>query len=506
MLEEENQYFMDSFQNIRNPVSLVKTPLIVAGEVNCPESVKRELSLAIQNMEFLESHLSDLMGLKHILIYSGYLDIAEHELGSFMRNRINVLRSYAPDFRISLNIVSSFDYVSVWFDTSKVTPVIDRFIMNAMRYISTEEGISISLSCDNEYWEIKIKDSDDRRFFRYYRYRRNWLLNQLILRKKMGKSVLTKKLLNLCKGRIVIYKNDNSISLRFPINCPFRNASGQKSCFSDMSMENNTDIFWGRHSQRLADKYLIIIADSDDKFRYYLERCLSEKYIVKSFDNGLDAYESVKREYPDLVICDINLSGMNGDELSSRLKTSADTSIIPVILLGSHIDLDKRKKRHYSLADSFVFKPLNPENLKVEISVLINNSRSLRKSFLQKIFGKNFLEQEFSVQDANLEFLTKVKEYVLNNLDNEGLTIDNIANVMFMSRTKFFNKWKMLTGECPQCFVHKVRMEKAREFLESGNYSVNEIPELIGMKNLKNFRNKYKEYFGKTPKESIRKA
>ena len=74
-----------------------------------------------------------------------------------------------------------------------------------------------------------------------------------------------------------------------------------------------------------------------------------------------------------------------------------------------------------------------------------------------------------------------------------------------MSRTKFYNKWKSVTGEAPTVFIEAVRMEKAHELLESGKYPVGTIPEMIGLKDVKNFRNRYKEYFGITPKESIKK-
>ena len=52
--------------------------------------------------------------------------------------------------------------------------------------------------------------------------------------------------------------------------------------------------------------------------------------------------------------CDTVLHGMGGDELSSRLKTAKETSIIPVILYGSQIDVDQRNKREASLADTFM--------------------------------------------------------------------------------------------------------------------------------------------------------
>ena len=233
---------------------------------------------------------------------------------------------------------------------------------------------------------------------------------------------------------------------------------------------------------------MVVLADSNKEFRLYLEERLSKDFIVKSFENGLDALECIKEEYPDLVICDIMLHGMYGNELSSRLKTSGETSVIPIILYGLHIDTGQRSKRESSLADIFLYIPFHVEDLKTEMNVLIRNNRFLRKSFLERIFGKKFLE----VEEDKIS-------------DKENLTIDEIASELYMSRTAFFTKWKALTGEAPKYLIYRIRMEKARELLESGKYSVNVLPEMIGLKSLKNFRHKYKEYFGITPSESIMK-
>ena len=62
-----------------------------------------------------------------------------------------------------------------------------------------------------------------------------------------------------------------------------------------------------------------------------------------------------------------------------------------------------------------------------------------------------------------------------------------------------------LTREPPTLAIDCIGTEKAHELLESGKYPVGTIPEMIGLKDVKNFRNRYKEYFGITPKESIKK-
>ena len=151
------------------------------------------------------------------------------------------------------------------------------------------------------------------------------------------------------------------------------------------------------------------------------------------------------------------------------------------------------------------------EDLKIEISVLIRNSRLLRKAFLHKVFGEQFLKVQSAetgmetLEDVRKSLIDEAKDYVLERIEKEDLTIDEIASHLGMSRTKFYNKWKSLTGEAPNVFIEAIRMEKAHELLESGKYPVSIIPEMIGLKDLKNFRNRYKEYFGITPRESIRK-
>ena len=47
LLKEGNQYFIDTFQNIRNPISLIKTPLGAVYEGDCPEDIKKELAVAL---------------------------------------------------------------------------------------------------------------------------------------------------------------------------------------------------------------------------------------------------------------------------------------------------------------------------------------------------------------------------------------------------------------------------------------------------------------------------
>lgn len=510
LLKEGNQYFIDTFQNIRNPISLIKTPLGAVYEGDCPEDIKKELAVALHHIGGLEQHLIALMELKRLFGNSGSLVVAEHEIGAFMRKKVSFLQSHVAGLQMKLDLVPDFDYASAWFDPGKISPVIDRFVLSAIECSLPETHLSMQVSLKGDYWAIRIKDTGNKRFLKCCR----WYSSRLpILRPLHGKQygmggVFFDKLMNICDGKILTLEKE--ALLRFPIRCSCA-VSGEYTSLNipDTFQVNESEIaFHGFSKKKNMDRPLVILADNDKGFKDYLEKRLSECFVVRSFDDGQEALEVICEEYPDLVICDIMLKGMSGEELSSKLKTSRDTSFIPVILMGSHIDVKRREKRCSSQADLFVCKPFNLEDLKVEISILINNSRFLRKTFLQKVFGEDFLTKpmERAQQDANLAFLNEVKLYIMENMDKEDLTVDDIASRMCMSRTTFYNKCKLLTGEAPKYLISRIRMEKARELLESGKFSVTMVAEMVGMRNLKNFRGRYKEYFGKTPKEFMKKV
>lgn len=58
------------------------------------------------------------------------MNITEHELGNFLKNKISSLKDHAANRHIKLEIQTEFKYASVWIDQSKISPVIEKFIKN----------------------------------------------------------------------------------------------------------------------------------------------------------------------------------------------------------------------------------------------------------------------------------------------------------------------------------------------------------------------------------------
>ena len=506
LLKEENLYFIDSFQSIRIPITQIHISLQMICNKHYPEEIRQEL---LRSIDCLNEHLYRLMNLKQLFIHPQSIDIAEYELGYFLKDRVNSLKDHAANKQVKLKVKTEFHYASAWIDQSKISPVIDKFIKNAIDYTEPKKTIILSISLSTEHWKISINNFENRKLIQCYKCKRHPLLKRKEeLEYDFAKSIFCKKQTELCNGKILINHLNHNVSLNFPLKHSYKNVPERPRIHINENQEEKKidNLFHKIPPQRGSTKPTIIIADSNENFRFYLEAHLSKDYIIKSFENGSEVLESIKEEHPDLIISDTVLHGMSGNELSSRLKTSCETSIIPIILYSSHIDIDQYNRRKTSLADTFLQQPFSIADLKIEMSILIKNNRFLRKSFLQRLFGEEFLEIKASeiLQDGEHPLISKVTKIILENLNNEKLTIGSIAKELGISRTSLYNKWTQLTGEALNKFILKIRMEKAHEMLESGKYRVNEIPENIGMKDMDHFRDNYKKHFGKTPAHTIK--
>lgn len=306
-LKEENQYFMDSFRNIRTPITLLHTPLKSTYSNNCPDNIKKELSLAIRNIDCLNDHLTRLMDLKQIAAHSQKMNITEHELGNFLKNKISSLKDHAANRHIKLEIQTEFKYASVWIDQSKISPVIEKFIKNIIDHTEYSKKVIIHASLCNKYWIIKVSYTGNENLMKCYKCSGKHLIKQKTESKYyFAKSALCKKLTEICNGEILINNSCHTITLRFPVKPSYENVSERSLVHIEKNIEEEKiDALFHKSSQkRNSSRPVVIMVDSNEEFRSYLETCLSEEYIVRGFENGADALGYIKDEHPDLVICD----------------------------------------------------------------------------------------------------------------------------------------------------------------------------------------------------------
>jgi len=107
----------------------------------------------------------------------------------------------------------------------------------------------------------------------------------------------------------------------------------------------------------------ILIVDSNDSFRESLRAFIQGLgHQVFEADTGPEAIDKVSSIHPDLIIMDVQLPGMNGDEVTARVKRNISTRNIPVIInSGWTTACNVEERIHRALnagAEEILYRPL----------------------------------------------------------------------------------------------------------------------------------------------------
>jgi DNA-binding response OmpR family regulator len=255
----------------------------------------------------------------------------------------------------------------------------------------------------------------------------------------------------------------------------------------DMLEENQP-----RHHKSLA---ILIIEDNHD-LRFYLKDNLRHRYTVHEASNGAEGYQKVLSLFPDVVISDIVLPGMDGIEICKKIKTDRRTSHIPVILLTAHTANDQKISGFEAGADDYITKPFTFEILESRIRNLIRQRDAIRKSFQKQI---EIEPSAIEVVSLDKKFIQKAMEIVEKNIDNADFSVEELSHALNMSRVNLYKKLLSLTGKTPIEFIRIIRLKRAAQLLRGSQLTIAEISYKVGFNNPKYFTKYFKEEFGVLP-------
>jgi len=193
---------------------------------------------------------------------------------------------------------------------------------------------------------------------------------------------------------------------------------------------------------------------------------------------------------------------MDGFELCRLIKSTYETSHIPVILLSA---LSGKAEQLQGLglgADDYQTKPFDIDILRKKILNIILSRDTIRKKALGQF--SRVSDEPIVSNNLNDRFLKRMLEVVKNNMANTEFGKDEFAFDMNVSSSLLYKKVKALTGQSPTDFIKNIRLEHAFELLSTQKYSITEISELSGFASIGYFSTVFKKHFGKTPSEFIK--
>lgn len=245
-----------------------------------------------------------------------------------------------------------------------------------------------------------------------------------------------------------------------------------------------------------AETKVLLLAEDDADMREYLVEALSSEYQVVSVADGKKALETAREINPDLIVSDVMMPALTGDELCRMLKSSVDTSHIPIVLLTG---LCTRQDIIYGLeagANDYIIKPFDLSVLKARLRNILQERQRVRSASLSA--EEQPEEVDYSTR-LDQEFMDKVRAIVEQELANPSFGINDFCRQMGMSRTSIYNKLKTLTGKGPADYIRIMRLNKGKALLQMHRYTIGEVSSLVGFSDPKYFSTCFKKQFGISP-------
>jgi two-component system, cell cycle response regulator DivK len=123
-----------------------------------------------------------------------------------------------------------------------------------------------------------------------------------------------------------------------------------------------------RSEDKSADPPLILLVDDyQDGREMYADALTFSGFRALEASSGLEALQLAIDRLPDLILMDLSLPGMDGWEVTSRLKKDSRTKHIPIIALTAHALTEERERAEQAGCDGFLAKPCLPDELLTEV-------------------------------------------------------------------------------------------------------------------------------------------
>ena len=464
------------------------------------KSVQRMLRLIDQLLEFRKMQTGKLK-----------LSLQETDVVMFVQGICKMFDDAAESKQIDFKFESQLPAYLMYLDQQKMDKVVFNLLSNAFKYTPAKGTISVSLSF-TDVLTIRVADTG----VGIPQEKRAQLFSRFMQSSYTGESFgiglhLTHELVRTHHGEITYQENEGGGSV-FVVTIPL-----QKDCYEasdflvkdspilkadltkerDGQEEKTTDAVPSAPSAPLNRRTVLLIEDDNDVREFLLSE-LESCFDLKVASDGKAGIAMAKELDVDLIVSDVMMPGMNGFELTKRLKNSFETSHIPIILLTALSTDENVLEGTESGADAYITKPFSPQLLMARILQLLNQREILRQKFgkvPQEIRSAMLRNEQDSL------FVKRLDCIVYSRLGEQDLSVDKVAGLLHLGRTIFYKKVRGTTGYTPNEYIRVIRLRKAAELLKESEKNVSEVAYAVGFDNPYYFSKCFKEQFGMPPSQ-----
>ena len=512
--EDKIRFFTNTAHDIRTSLTLINAPIDELNkEKNLSEEGRYYLNLATEQSGRLSFVATQLLDFQKVDVGKGQVFLVMTDIVALVYRRKSMFAAAAKKKNVYLEFSSNKETYLTALDELKIEKVVDNLISNAIKYSNPEGKVEIKLVCEADRWTLDVKDyglgiseKAKSKLFREF-YRGDNVVNSKMVGSGIG-LLLVKNYVSMHNGDVSLDSKENKGST-FRIVIPYKKVTDVLEPVRTDETENVAEFGTNYKEPEIIEKeessekkiHILIVEDNND-LQNFLRFSFQNQYSITTADDGAEAWDMIRKKMPDLVISDIMMPNMDGFELCRLIKSTFETSHVPVILLTALSEKAKQLEGLGLGADDYITKPFDVSLLTQRIKSIIKNRAIVREKALRMI-KQTDEEQSIFVNELNDQFVKKALEAVLSNIANSEFGKDEFAFAMNVSSSLLYKKIKALTGQSPIDFIKTIRLNHALELLQSRKYTVTEVSELSGFSSIGYFSTVFKKHFGKSPTEVL---
>lgn len=503
--EAKINFFTMIAHEIRTPVSLIIGPLEkIMQSTHIPTNERQELEIIDRNSQRLLYLVNQLLDFRKVEQKEMRMKFSSQSIKELMQA---VCERFSPTLQqngVSFSVTYPDEHFHADVDKEALTKVLSNLLTNANKYTQSRIEVRFQEHPEKQTFSIEVQDNGKgmneeeltKIFKPFYQASEN----------KPGTGIG----LSIVKGIVEAHHGQVNVTSQPGHGSSFMITLPQKQENLSAEEEENQagnplpeDIIPEQNATAaMSQKVLpiMLIVDDNEDMLNFLSSHFQTSYTIVTAVDGVDALNKLKEQEVALIISDWMMPNMNGIDLCKAVRNNQLTSHIPFIMLTAKTDTEAKITSMNCGADAYIEKPFSLQYLEACIKNLLELRLQLRQKFSQM---PTVSINSIAANQSDKVFLEKMNHLIEENLNNEELSVDFLAEKLCISRSGLFVKIKGLANTTPNEMIQIIRLKKAASLLLENQYRINEVSYMVGFNNPSYFSKCFQKQFGMKPGEYI---
>jgi DNA-binding response OmpR family regulator len=242
---------------------------------------------------------------------------------------------------------------------------------------------------------------------------------------------------------------------------------------------------------------LLLVEDDTALGQTVYELLVMNNYNVKWCQNGLEAFHYLEGNIPDVILCDLMMPIMSGEELFLKIRNFKKFNQVPFIVITADMTLERRMKQLENGVNDFINKPFKMQELLLKIRNIIDYKENIIKLYQDPL-------SKVSVSFRRNDFFENLNSILIKNLKT-NISIEKLASEIYVSKSTLDKKIRKQKKVNVSTYVREFKLNYAIKMMEAGETSVDVLASECGFNSLSYFSISFKRFTGVSPKKYMQK-